>query len=515
MEPKIPRGNKLMPNMTRRKVRLQTRTAAHAAEPPAEVSSPPPDPRRWLVLAVVLMASFLGALDFFIVNVSIPSIKARLGASFAEIQLMIAGYGLVYAVFLITGGRLGDIFGRKRMFLVGVAGFTLASALCGLAPSPAFLIAARVVQGLTGALMFPQVLSIIQVSFPPEERVRAFAIFGMAMGTASFSGNVLGGLLVEADLFGLGWRPIFLVNLPLGVLALLAGYKLIRESRSERAVRLDVGGVGIATVGLFLLVFPLVQGREAGWPAWAFGCLAASLPVLAVFLWYERRVSARGGSPLLELALFRNRAFTAGLATTLAFYGGLSAFFLSFTLFLQEGLKFTPLKAGLTFAPFALGFLTSSTLAVKLAARLGRRIIQLGAAVMATALAAAIGIALGLGAGVTSLHLLPVLFVYGAGQGLVMPTLVSTVLGGVPTSDAGSASGVLTTVQQVALALGVAAIGSVYFAVLGSQPGPADFSRAVGTALVFNIVLLLATCGLVFLLPDSPTAQVRAATAEI
>jgi predicted MFS family arabinose efflux permease len=263
-----------------------------------------------------------------------------------------------------------------------------------------------------------------------------------------------------------------------------------------------VGGVGIASVGLFLLVFPLVLGREAGWPPWAFGCLAASVPVLAIFFWYERRLSARGGSPLVELNLFHNRAFTAGLATTLAFYGGLSAFFLSVTLFLQEGLGFTPLEAGLTFAPFALGFLTSSGLAVKLAARLGRRIIQLGAILMACALTFLILITLGFGAEVRSLHLLPVLFLYGAGQGLVMPTLVSTVLSGVPAHDAGSASGVLSTVQQVALALGVATIGSVYFAILGGQPGPQDFGRAVGTALLFNVALLVATWGLVFLVPD-------------
>jgi EmrB/QacA subfamily drug resistance transporter len=467
------------------------------------------------VLTVVMTASFLGVLDFFIVNVSIPAIQSSLHASDAEVQLMIACYGLVYAVLLITGGRLGDILGRKRMFLLGVAGFTLASALCGLAPTPTFLIAARLIQGFTGAMMFPQVLSIIQVSFPPAERVRAFSIFGMVMGTASFSGNVLGGLLVEADFFGLGWRPIFLVNLPVGLLALAAGGSLIHESRSPRAQRLDFGGVGISSVGLFLLVFPLVQGREAGWPLWAFVCLAASVPVLTVFLWYERRVSAAGGSPLVELALFRNRAFAAGLGTVLAFYGGLSAFFLSLTLFVQKGLHLSPLLTGLTFAPFAVGFLIASGLAVKLVARLGRGTIQLGAALMALALTALIVVTLGFGAWVGSSHVLPVLlvyggvlFVYGAGQGLVMPTLTSTVLAGVPSHDAGSASGVLTTVQQVALALGVAAIGSVFFALLGGQPRPEEFGQAVATALLFNIGLLLATCGLVFLLPGRPKASV-------
>src|SRR5262249_20897110 len=203
-------------------------------------------------------ASFLAVLDFFIVNVSIPVIQGSLHASFAQVQLMIAGYGLAYAVLLITGGRLGDIFGRKRLFVLGVSGFTLASALCGLAPSPEALIAARVFQGVTAALMFPQVLSILQVSFPAHERHLAFGIFGMVMGTASFSGNVLGGLLLQADLFGWGWRPIFLVNLPLGLAALLAAGPLVRESRSPTARRLDLGGVGIVSLGLFLLVYPLV-----------------------------------------------------------------------------------------------------------------------------------------------------------------------------------------------------------------------------------------------------------------
>src|SRR5947209_5875431 len=218
--------------------------------------------RRWLTLAVVLTAAFLGTLDFFIINLALPAIQADLHASFAQVQLVIAAYGLAYAVCLITGGRLGDIYGRKRVFLGGVAGFTAASVLCGLAPSPEALIAARVLQGVVAALLFPQVLSIIQVTFPAPERGRAFSVFGLAQGAASFSGIVLGGALVEADLFGLGWRPIFLVNLPIGLLTLAAGWVLVPESRSPTARRLDLGGVAVVTAALFLLVYPLVQGRE-------------------------------------------------------------------------------------------------------------------------------------------------------------------------------------------------------------------------------------------------------------
>jgi EmrB/QacA subfamily drug resistance transporter len=462
----------------------------------------------------VLAAAFLGPLDFFIVNVSIPSIKADLGATNAEIQLLIAGYGLTYAVCLITGGRLGDIFGRKRMFLLGMAGFTLASTLCGLAANPGVLIAARVLQGITGAAMFPQVLSIIQVSFPPAERGKAFAIFGTVMGTASFAGNVLGGFLLRADLFGLGWRPVFLVNLPLGVVAVLATLRLVHESRSPRAARLDLGGVVLATLALLLLLVPLVEGRERGWPAWAFVCLAASLPALALFLVYERGVSARGGFPLMELGLFRDRGFATGLVTALVFYGGLSAFFLTFTLFMQEGLRLGPEDAGLFFAPYAVGFLFASSASVRLARRLGRRLIQVGAGLMGLSLLGVIGMTLAWGTDLGARQLVPALLVYGTGQGFVMPTLMTLILGGIPRSDAGSASGVLSTVQQVALSLGIAVIGGVFFGVLGPQPSPAAFPAALAAAMGCNVALLAATCVLVLLLPRAPAADTKPAPVE-
>lgn len=460
-----------------------------------------PDPRRWQALAAILTAAFLGPLDFFIVNVSIPVIRERLHADYAQVQLMIATYGLSYAIFLITGGRLGDIFGRKRMFLLGGTGFTLASILCGLAPTPPSLIAARIIQGLAGALMFPQVLSIIQVTFPPWERGAAFGLMGVVMGTASFAGNVIGGLLLRADLFGLGWRPIFLVNLPVGLVALPAAWKLLRESRSPSAVRLDLGGVAIVTPALFLLVYPLVEGREAGWPAWAFVSLAASLPVLAAFVLYERRLARRGGAPLMDLGLFRDRVFVTGLLTSVGFYGGLSVFFLATTLFLQNGLGFSPVQTGLIFAPFALGFLASSRLAVRVTYRLGRRTIQLGSALMIAALVSLVALTRLYGAGVSAYEMVPLLLIYGVGQGFVMPTLLTIVLSGIPGASAGSASGVLTTVQQVAMSLGVAVVGTMFFAVLGAHPQAEGFAHAIGTAFLCNIGMLIVTVALVFLLP--------------
>ncbi len=484
------------------------RSPAHQEPPPP---SAPPGLRRWLTLAVVLTAAFLGTLDFFIINLALPSMQADLHASFAQVQLVIAGYGLAYAVCLITGGRLGDIFGRKRVFLIGVAGFTLASVLCGLAPSPELLIAARIFQGLSGSLMFPQVLSIIQITFPPHERVRAFAAYGVVSGAASFSGIVLGGLLVQANVFGLGWRPIFLVNLPIGLLTLLAGWRFAPESRSPKARRLDLGGVGIVSVALMLLVFPLVEGPDAGWPWWTFVCLAAALPVLAGFVLFERRVLARGGSPLVELGLFRNRPFTFGVVTSLAFCCGLSAFFLTVTLFLQCGLGAAPMVASMAFAPFAIGYLIASASSVRLGRRLGNGIIQFGAVLMTAGLLGIIVLANVCGHALSVLELMPVLLLYGVGQGWAFPPLIAATLYAVPAADAGSASGLLATFQQVAFSMGVAIIGGVFAAALGPAGQPGAYPAALGAALLCNVILLGLTFVLVFRLPRRTAADNHAA----
>ena len=460
------------------------------APPPAEDGL-----RRWLTLAVVLTAAFLGTLDFFIINLALPAIQLDLHAKFSEVQLVIAGYGLAYAVCLITGGRLGDIFGRKRIFLLGVLGFTIASGLCGLARAPSALIAARVMQGVAGAMLFPQVLSIIQVTFPPHERGRAFGVFGVVQGAASFSGIVLGGLLVHDG----KWQTIFLVNLPVGLLALVVGWFLIPESRSPKARRLDLGGVALVSIALFLIVCPLVEGREEGWPWWAFACLVLALPALWVFVRYEQRVLARGGSPLVELALFRNQAFAVGLLTSLAFCSGLSAFFLTVTLFLQRGLELTPTAASLAFAPFSIGYLVASGAGFKLVPWLGSRVVCLGAAVMAFALIGVIVVAQVRGPALAVVELMPLLLVYGIGQGLAFPTLISTALSRVPAADAGSASGVLTTFQQVAFSMGVTVIGGVFSSTLAARPH--SHGDALAAALLCNVGLLALTFTLALWLP--------------
>jgi EmrB/QacA subfamily drug resistance transporter len=433
------------------------------------------DPRRWVALAVVLIAGFMQLVDISIVNVAIPSIQRDLDATYAEIQWVLAGYQLAFAVMLITGGRLGDIFGRKRLFMAGMAGFTLASALCGLAQSPAMLIGSRVLQGLMGAVMFPQILSVIQVTFAPRERGTAFGLFGATIGLATITGPLVGGLLIEADLLGLEWRPIFLVNVPIGIAALAVAARYLVESRAPRALRLDPGGVVLVTAGLLLLVYPLVQGRDLDWPLWTFLSMAAAVPVLAGFAVYERRKKALDGSPLVDLDLFRQRSFVAGLLVAGIFFMGIPAFFLTFSLWLQIGLGFSALHAGLTGAPFAVGSALASAASVRLAPTLGRRILSAGSLLLVAGMLALMWTVDRYGGAVHSWQLLPALLLCGLGLGSVVAPLVNVVLAGIRGQDAGAASGVLSTVQQVGGAVGVAVIGVVFFGLLGSQAaGVAD-----------------------------------------
>jgi EmrB/QacA subfamily drug resistance transporter len=486
-------------------MKVSASTTTLTGSPPLTPDAP--DPGRWSSLAVVLTGAFVAALDFFIVNVSIPAIRTSLHATFAEVQLIIASYGLTYAVFLISGGRLGDIYGRRKMFVFGVSAFTAASLLCGLAPSPVFLIAARALQGISGALLFPQVLSIIQVTFPQRERATAFGFFGTVIGLSSFAGNALGGVLVSADAFHLSWRPIFLINLPIGLFIVIFAERFVKESSSPKARRLDLGGVAILTIALTLLLYPLIQGREAGWPAWAFACLIAFVPVMLVFIQFEKRVTARGGSPLIELSLFHNHVFVLGLCSGVCFFSGAAAFFLISTIFLQNGLGYTPRHAGLTFLWFAIAFLSSSLASVRVQPKLGSRIINLGVALMISGLGGLLWISASRGAALTSLNLAPVLLIYGTGQGFVMPTLINTILINIKGHDAGSASGVLTTVQQASFATGVAVIGTVFFSALGRLTTVEAFIRALRIAFSVNIGLLCIVFFLILQVPRFPARE--------
>ncbi len=440
---------------------------------PPPLSSDGPDPRRWLTLVILLLAAFMNLLDVSIVNIAIPSIQRDLHASYADVQWALAGYTLAYALLLITGGRLGDTFGRKRLFLIGVTGFTVMSALCGAAQGPGMLIACRVVQGAMGAIMVPQVLAVIQVIFPPAERIKALAGFGITAGLGTVSGPLLGGLLIQHNLLGLTWRPIFLINVPVGIITVAASAVLVRESRAPRPPKLDPVGVALISAALLLLLYPLVQGRQLGWPTWTFVAMAASVPVLALFVSYERAKSRRDGSPLVELSLFRERAFSVGMAVAVTFFLGIASFGLVLTLFLQLGLGFTPLHAGITFLPFSAGVLLSSGAAARLAPRFGRGVTIAGAFIIAGGMAALIGSVHHYGVAVTTWDLVPGLVAAGLGLGAVIAPLAEIVLARVPTQHAGSASGVFNTGLQVGNSIGIAVIGVIFFGILGSQSATA------------------------------------------
>ncbi len=450
------------------------------------------DPNRWLMLPVILIGSFLSFLDFFIVTIALPAIRVDLKATPAELQFVVAAYGVGFAVTLITGGRLGDIYGRKRVFMMGIAGFTLASLICGLAPSAAWLIAARVVQAVTAATVTPQVLGVIRTAFPPHERPTAIGLYGTSMGLASILGQVLGGFLVGSNLFGWSWRLIFLINLPVGIVALALAARLVRESRGENRPTLDWGGVGLASLALFLLIYPVVAGREAGWPAWSFWMLAAVVPVGAVFVALERLVVRNGRVPLIALHLLAIRAIRLGLLASATFFLGLGVFFVVMTVMLQAGFGYTSLQTGLLFLPFAFGFSLASAASGRVTARLGPRIVNLGTGLMIVGLLILLaGFQVGLPLGWVGTGFA----VYGIGQGLTQPALINIVIGGsgVRANDTGSAVGLFLTTAQSCIAFGVAAIGDVFFARLGAAPAVADYLAAASVALWCNLALLVAT----------------------
>ncbi|MBF6175493.1 MFS transporter [Nocardia blacklockiae] len=431
---------------------------------PSDSDAPPLDPRRWIAFAVVLAAGFMDLLDVTIVNVAVPSIQNDLKAEYSQLEWIVAAYVLSFAAVLITGGRLGDIYGRKRVFLVGMAGFTLASLACGLSDTPAVLIGSRFVQGAFAGLMVPQILATIRVTFPKHERAKAIALYSGVGGSASAVGLSLGGVLVQANLFDLGWRPIFLVNVPVGVVALVAAFAVMRDSRSTAAPRLDIPGMVLAVAAVLLLVYPLTEGRRLGWPTWTFAMMAAAASVFATFVAYERRRARTVGSPLIDLDLFRSRPFTVGLAAWLLFWIGLGGFFLVWTLFMQAGLGWTPLRAGLTAVCFAVGAgIGAGTSVNVLAPRWGRAVLIAGGLITAAGFVFYGWSAARYEGEFASWQMIAPLVVTGAGFGMVVAPTIDMLLGQVPAREAGAAAGLLTTGQQLGTALGVALVGVVFF----------------------------------------------------
>ena len=322
-----------------------------------------PDPRRWLALFILLIANFMNLIDVTIVNVALPSMREGLGATDSQIEWVIAAYVLAFALGLLPFGRLGDIVGRTHMFLWGVAGFTAASALCGLSPNIEFLIIARVIQGLAGAMMTPQVLAIATVTFPPHERGQAFSLFGLSAGLAAVCGPILGGVLISAQLFGMDWQPIFLVNIPVGIAAVIAGYFLIPRLPGHSALKNDFVGIVLFGLGLVCVVFPIIEGRAYGWPLWAFAMIASGFVLLVAFVLWTRARAKAGLPQLLKFDLIANRDFMFGAFVITVFASGIPGMFMVISIFLQSGFGFTPLESGLTNTPFSVGVLVASLIA--------------------------------------------------------------------------------------------------------------------------------------------------------
>ncbi|MGW2631932.1 MFS transporter [Streptomyces chattanoogensis] len=486
--------------------------AAETAPAPTATSAAPADRRRWIALAVILTASAMDLIDATIVNIAIPSIRQDTGASFSALQWVTAGYALAFAIGLITGGRLGDIYGRKKLFLLGMAGFTAASALCGLAAGPGMLVGARVLQGAMAALMVPQVLAIIHVSFPAHERGKVFGMFGAVMGLGAVCGPLIGALLTEGNLLGLEWRPIFLINLPVGIAGLLLGARFVTESRAPRALRLDFVGTALATLGLLMLLYPLTQGRESGWPLWGFVSMAASPLVLAVFVRYERAKARKDGSPLVELSLFRLRTFAAGVGVQLTFGAASGLFFLIWTLHMQLGLGWGPLHAGLTGLPFSLACSAAAGMSVqKLVPRFGRKVLQAGALIMLSGALLYLWDAGHHGTSLQSWQMIPAMLLLGAGMGLIVAPITDSVLSEVPAGHSGSASGIFNTTGQLGMALGLGLSSVAFFGVAddagaGAAPG-ASFIQATTHSLWWVSGGLVIVFGLLFLLPKRVRTQ--------
>jgi EmrB/QacA subfamily drug resistance transporter len=421
----------------------------------------------WLVLAAVLPGMFMNVFDFFSVNVATPALHRDLGSGPPALELIVGGYGLTFALGLVTGGRLGDRYGRRRVFFLGMAAFTAASALSGLAPTSDILVVARLLQGAAAALMVPQVLSIIRVSFPPRERRIALGVYGMTIAVGQVSGQALGGILLSANIAGLGWRPIFLVNVPVAALTFLFGFRRVPESVSPARPGLDLPGVGLLTVAAGLLTIPIVEGGALGWPLWCWLFLAAAPFACAAFTWWEHRARATR-QPLVDLGLFRSKAFRRGLLVNVTLYATITSFFFVLGLYLQTGRGDSPLVAGLTFVPLAAGNFVASLSSSTLMERFGRSTLTAGALFQVAALLVLLAAS---GPGQPTILVLCGVTLFGLGQGLLVPPIIGVVLSRVPVTDSGAAAGVLVTVQQMSGTIGLALVSLAFFAGAGGYVG--------------------------------------------
>lgn len=440
----------------------------------------------------MLLGVFLPQTDMFIVNVALPTIEADLHLSEPMLELVVAGYGVAFALLLVLGGRLGDLLGRRRLFLAGTAAFTATSVWCGLAGSPAQLVTARIVQGAAAAILLPQVLATIQATTAGRARARALGWYAAVTGAAASAGLAIGGGLVSADLAGTGWRPIFLVNLPIGLVALLLAARYVPETSSPQPLRVDLAGTGLLAAGVICLLVPVTQGRALGWPAWSWALLGLAPAALAALVVVSRRRERAGGVPLVPPSLVALPSVRRGLAIVLPFFGGAGGFFFSYSLLTQHGLAAAPMTAGLSLAAMTTGFFAASMTTARLTRRHdGSRVITAGAAVQGLGLAIIATTVLAGWPELPILALVPGLAVAGFGQGLVVGPLFGTILSQVDSARAGVGSGVLVTTQQLALALGAALLGSLFLGL--------DAMTGISMGQAFALVLAVQLAAAVYI----------------
>ncbi|MFF4099537.1 MFS transporter [Streptomyces sp. NPDC001903] len=475
--------------------------AGRPASGPAPAAAAHPGPAPAVIgplgLFTVLLGAALPLIDFFIVNVALPAIDSDLAAGPATLELIVGGYGVAYAVLLVLGGRLGDMAGRRRLFLIGMAAFGVTSLLCGLAPTAWTLVGARVAQGAAAALMLPQVLATIQATTRGPRRARAMSLYGATAGLSMVAGQILGGVLVAADVAGFGWRSVFLVNVPVVVLGLVLATRAVPETRSDRPASVDVPGTLLLALSLVSLLLPLTEGRAAGWPLWTWVSLAVFPVAATAFHRTERRADRLGRTPLVPPSLLRLQSLRRGLALLVPFSIGFSGFMFVIAVVLQQGLRMGPVEAGLALVPMAVAFFGASLAGPRLVGRFGSRVVTAGGVLQGVGVTLLILEVLHGWPDLGLLSLAPGVAVAGLGQGLQLPVLMRLMLSDVPADRAGVGGGVMITTQQSALALGVATLGSLFLALVPS----AGMRDALTVTLLVQLAMIALTVLLSLRLP--------------
>ncbi len=476
-----------------------------AAAGPVTTSAPEHDGHGWRAVSIVLDGAFMALLDTTIVNVALPSIRTGLHASSASLEWIVSGYALAYGLALVPGGRAGDRFGHKRLFIIGLTIFTLASVGCGISQSQGEIVAARIVQGLGAGLFFPSISATIQHSFTGPARSKAFGVLGAVIGVSTAMGPLLGGLIIAGVGVHDGWRWVFLVNLFIGAVAIpMAAWRLPHsDSRTRRGF--DPVGLALLTGGLLLLLIPLVEGQQDGWPAWTWICLGCCVVAFGLLAAWELRAESRHGDPLLKPGLLRQSSFSAGAIFAIAFFGGFSSIFFTLSILWQEGLAHSALITGLVIAPYSVGTLAAAANSDKLSARLGRLVLVLGCVLLAIGLAFVILVIHLTQPDVNGWYLVGPLLLAGLGTGMTIAPNQDFVLATVPRQEAGTAAGILGTSQRLGTAIGIAIIGTVLFGSLKFRPGPhavaSAFIHSAQLALLANLGFMIVALVLVLALP--------------